>query len=400
MSNGDASIAGRLTGPAILGRMRDLRDTIESRADEIEKLGTIPDDLYDQLLATGYLRMMVPARFGGAECSLAEANAIVLEAARGDGSVGWLAMVAVHMPIFLSRLPPNAFAALFADGPDLRARFAAAPKGVAVPVEGGYVVSGQWPFASGGPRPAFVAGGCIVFENGAPVIGEHGGPTMLGAVMTADQVGFLDTWKVVGLKGTNSCDFTASEVFVPAERTFEAFGRASCLDGPLGRISAILAVTPGHAAVALGIAHAARDELARLAQAKRMAFNPAASLAGDPHFQRDLGELSLKIEVAEAFFEKQTATVWASAVAGETLDTVSKMRARMVGPYVTDLCAQAVDEAYTLAGSASLYETSSLQRRLRDIHVATQHVAVASSGYASLGAAMTGQELSPIDRTA
>jgi alkylation response protein AidB-like acyl-CoA dehydrogenase len=381
--------------------MRDLRDTMESRADEIEELGTMPDDLYDRLVETGYLRMTVPARFGGAECSLAEANAIIFEAARADGSAGWLAMIAAHMPIVLSRLAPDAFAALFAEGPDLRARVVGPPKGVAVPVEGGYLVSGQWAFASGGPSPAFVAGGCIVVQHGVPVIGEDGAPTMFQALMDAAQVTFLDTWKVVGLKGTNSCDFTASEVFVPTERTFVAFGGTSCLDGPLGRISSVLGLMPGHAAVALGVAHAARDELARLAQTKGMAFNPAGSLASDPHFQRALGELSLQIEVAQAFMEKQTAIVWDAATAGETLDTVSKMCARMVAPYVTALCCQAVDAAYTLAGSTSLYDSSSLQRCLRDIHVATQHIAVSSSAYAALGAAMTGQELSsPIDRTA
>jgi indole-3-acetate monooxygenase len=132
----------------------------------------------------------------------------------------------------------------------------------------------------------------------------------------------------------------------------------------------------------------------------RSAFNPTGSLASDPHFQRGLGELSLKIEAAEALLGRHTAIVWASAASGQPLGPVSKMRARMVGPYVTALCSQAVDAAYILAGSASLYETSSLRRRLRDIHVATQHVAMSTSAYASLVAAMTGQGLSPIDRTA
>jgi len=138
VSHGGSSGAERLDGAAILGRMRDLRETMESRADEIEKLGTIPDDLHDRIVETGYLRMTVPARFGGAECSLAEASAIIFEAARADGSVGWLAMIAAHMPIVLSRLAPEAFAALFAEGPDLRARLVGPPKGAAVPVEAAF----------------------------------------------------------------------------------------------------------------------------------------------------------------------------------------------------------------------------------------------------------------------
>ena len=238
----------------IVDALRELRPTIEARAAEIEELGTIPDDLYAELVATGYLRMAVPAEFGGAECSLPEMNAIITEAARADGSVGWLAMIASHVPILLSRLPAATFASFFADGPDLRARVALAPKGVAVAVEGGYEVSGQFPFASGGPGPSFVGGGCIVMENGAPSLSDAGRPQIIMAVFRAEDVEFLDTWHVVGLKGTNSCDFAAHEVFVPRERTADLFFGKSSLEGPLGRLSFRAAVTPGHVAVAAGIA--------------------------------------------------------------------------------------------------------------------------------------------------
>jgi len=218
--------------------------------------------------------------------------------------------------------------------------------------------------------------------------------------MEAAQVSFLDTWKVVGLKGTNSCDFAASEVFVPTERTFVAFGGTSCLDGPMGRISAVLGLMPGHAAVGLASPTQRATSLhgwrrPRVWPSTPPGLWPATRTSSAPwaSFPADRGSRGL--------MEKQTAIVWDAATAGETLDTVSKMRARMVAPYVTALCCQAVDRAYTLAGSTSLYDTSSLQRRLRDIHVATQHLAVSSSATPRWARPMTGQELfSPIDRTA
>jgi alkylation response protein AidB-like acyl-CoA dehydrogenase len=51
-----------------------------------------------------------------------------------------------------------------------------APKGVAVPTEGGYLVSGQWPFASDGPDPDYVAGNCLL---AAAALGEELSPMEL-----------------------------------------------------------------------------------------------------------------------------------------------------------------------------------------------------------------------------
>ncbi len=375
----------------MVDRLRELRPSIEARAHEIEELGTIPDDLYEDLVATGYLRMAVPRRFGGAELTLGEMNGVITEAARADGSVGWLAMIASHVPVILSRLPPETFADLFADGPDLRARVVLAPRGSAVPVDGGYRVTGQWPFASGGPSPRFVAGGCMVTENGAPVMSEHGFPRMVAAVFPAAEVDLLDTWHVVGLRGTNSCDFSVQDVFVPNDHMADLFMGSSCLDGPAGQLPFRSAVSPGHVAVAVGIARGAQDELATIAASKRSMMNPTAHLGADPMFQQALGELALHVDVAQAFLEQQTAAIWNAAETGEALDPVAALRAGSLAAYGTALCVKAIDAAYSLAGSASLYSSSPLQRRLRDIHVATQHFGVSNSSYKAYGAALAGE---------
>jgi hypothetical protein len=65
--------------------------------------------------------------------------------------------------------------------------------------------------------------------------------------------------------------------------------------------------------------------------------------------------------------------------------------------YVTAECAKVVDAAYSVAGSASLSDTSSLQRRLRDIHAATQHGAATGEGYRTMSALLVAEELSAMD---
>jgi len=46
---------------------------------------------------------------------------------------------------------------------------------------------------------------------------------------------------------------------------------------------------------------------------------------------------------------------------------------------------RAADACFALAGSGAIYETSPLQRRLRDLHTAAQHFAAQQRHYVSAG---------------
>ena len=84
-------------------------------------------------------------------------------------------------------------------------------------------------------------------------------------------------------------------------------------------------------------------------------------------------------------------------MAGRPLSARETIEGRAVAAFITAECVKIVDAAYTMAGSASLYDASPLQRRLRDIHVATQHVAATTEGYRTLGKLLTGEELTAME---
>jgi len=155
----------------------------------------------------------VPRSHGGLEFSLAEINALTIEAAKANGSLGWILLIGIPSPVIFGLLTPDAVAELMAQYPRARGRGTIAPKGVAVPTDGGYVVSGQWPFASGGPHPDIVVANCIVMDNGNLRMGPNGAPELVLAVLPAAQVEFLDTWHVLGLRGTDSCDYAVRDLF-------------------------------------------------------------------------------------------------------------------------------------------------------------------------------------------
>jgi alkylation response protein AidB-like acyl-CoA dehydrogenase len=383
--------------PDVLQGVRRVGAEAARRAEELDRLGVMPDDLYDELAATGCFRAMVPRANGGLEFSLAEVNALIIEASKANGSLGWLLLIGIPGPVILGLLPPEAVAEIMEKYPRARGRGTIAPKGVAVPADGGYVVSGQWPFASGGPHPDLVVANCVVMDNGSPRIGPDGVPEMVLAVLPAAEVEFLDTWHVLGLRATDSCDYAARGVFVPEHMTANLFTATNCFDTPATRLPIRVVLAMGHAAVAIGIAEGAFDELVEVAKAKRAAMNPTALLADDPVFRHRLGEEALRLAAARALLDRTTESATQAFLSGRPLSARETLEGRTMAGFITAECVKIIDAAYTMAGSVSLYDPSSLQRRLRDIHVATQHVGANTEGYRALGAVLVGQQLSPLE---
>jgi alkylation response protein AidB-like acyl-CoA dehydrogenase len=220
---------------------------------------------------------------------------------------------------------------------------------------------------------------------------------MVLAVLPAAEVEFLDTWHVLGLRATDSCDYAVRGVFVPERMTANLVTASNCFDTPATRLPIRVVLAMAHASVAIGVAAGALDEVAAVAKAKRAAMNPAALLADDPVFRHHLGEETLRLAAARALLERTTESATQAVLSGRPLSARETMEGRTMAGFVTAECVKIVDAAYTMAGSVSLYDTSSLQRRLRDIHVATQHVAATTEGYRTLGAVLVGQELTPME---
>ena len=220
---------------------------------------------------------------------------------------------------------------------------------------------------------------------------------MVVVMVPAAQAEFLDTWHVLGLRATDSRDFVIRDVFVPDSMTTNIFTATNCFDLGAGRLPLRVALALGHAAVAIGIAEGALEDIAELAKTKRAAMNPTALLADDPVFRHSLGEHALRRASVRALLDRATETASQAAISGRALSALEILEGRTMAGYVTAECAKIVDAAYTMAGSVSLYDKSSLQRRLRDIHVVTQHVAATGEGYRTLGGLLVGQEPSPIE---
>jgi alkylation response protein AidB-like acyl-CoA dehydrogenase len=380
----------------VLAGVKKVAAKAKARSAEIDEARTFPLDLLEEVEASRVLKTLLPKSFGGLGMTLAESNAVVYEAARGNGSFGWLMMVSVSQPLGNGLLPLETVRSFTTDYAYVRLRGLIAPKGIAVPVEGGYRITGRWPFATGWPNPDFVGGTCLVKEDGKLKVTPTGDPMLIMGLVPANEAVFYhETWRALGMRGTDSCDVEITDKFVPFSRVIDYQNSTTVYDMPAARLPLRVALSFPHCAVALGIAQGALDDALELAKTKRSAMNPQALLGEDPVFRHELGEQSLRLRAAKSFLDLFTAEAWNAGEEHRALTPEEILTGRLMANFITTESIKVVDWAYTRFGSSSLYDGASLQYRLRDIHVASQHASCHTDGYRNLGAVLQGIKLTP-----
>lgn len=370
----------------VLGRLEALAPEIRERAAEAEAGARIPPDLIAKLRAAGVFRLFTPKSRGGIEAPFGEGLKVLQCAARIDGSLGWVVTIGVTGPLMFCRLPRAVFDALYAGGPDLiQAGAAATPGGFAEKAEGGWTAKGRWPFASGCQHADVILGNCALSEGGEPIKDPVTGmPVSKMVVLPAGDFEIEPTWKVSGLKGTGSHHVRLSERLAPDERFFPMAG-PTCVDGPLYRERALGSWIPlMHAAFAVGLAEGAIEDLVEMATGGRRQLFARASMMESPVFQYELGRLDADLAASRALLEERVALQWRRAL-DDAFDMTSMADSMQAGVWITEACLRVASGCYSLGGGAALYETSPLQRRMRDLHAAAQHAVVQRQNYQGLG---------------
>lgn len=375
----------------LLGAVRDLAPTIAARIDEIEAGRRVPPDLLAQLKAAGLLRMFVPRSHGGTELEL-RAGLEVLEAlARVDGSTAWTIMIGAETPQVLALLPRARFDQIYAAGPDVVLAGGSNVQGEAHVEEGGYRVTGKWAFSSGCEHADWLFGNCVVIENGAPRAGAAPGvPELRGMVFPAAAGHVIDTWRVLGMRGTGSHDVAVESRFVPAHDSLDLFGGLPSIAGP-NFVAPVLHILAHMAAVAVGVAQGALDEVTALARGGKKRLFARASLAESQPFQIHLGRAEMDVAAARGLVRATCDEFWAACVADPAAVPAIVPRLSAMLAWVAETAARAVDVCYRAGGGGAARDASPLQRRFRDIHTLTQHAAAAEGFLGQAGALRLGQ---------
>src|SRR6202161_3493965 len=156
------------THKAVLTRVRELTAGFRDRAAAAEQARTLPKESVDALLGAGITRILIPPRFGGYGLDLDTWFEVVREIGKTDASHAWCASLMIHHPHYISQFAEDAQNAVWADGLDVPIAASILPSSRVTPVDGGYRISGRFPFASGINHSRWVIVGGMDESGGHP----------------------------------------------------------------------------------------------------------------------------------------------------------------------------------------------------------------------------------------
>lgn len=373
-----------------VARARALGSAIAAAADEIERNRRLPETLLDRLHEARLFRLLLPRSLGGEEVAPAAYVAMLEEASRHDGSVGWCLSIANSTSLIAPYLDPAAARTIFAEP---RAVVAWGPpnqsRGVAVP--GGYRVSGRWDFASGCRHASWMgAHGPVVEPDGSLRLNALGRPAILSWLFPVEQATRIDTWDPIGLRGTASDSYKLDDVFIPDAftGTREDLSRRN-EPGPLYAFPQQALYSVGIAGVALGIARGMLDAFVDLADRKTP--RGVGRLADNAVIQAEIAKCEAHLGSADAYLINIVTAVYDRAGASAPIDVSDRAQVRLAGVNAIHNALTVADYAYKAAGVDAIFPGSPFERRFRDIHTLSQQIQSRDAHYETIGQVLLGR---------
>lgn len=361
---------------SLVERARSLVPIIAGHAATVERERRLPADLLAALREAGLFRLLLPARLDGLQAEPIDAFDVIEAVSAGDASTGWCVMIGATAGMSAAWLEPAAARVVHAS-PDTITGGVFAPLGRARRDGDGWRVDGRWPWFSGHAHCDWLAAGCLLDGIDAPA------PVARMMFFRAADAVSLDGWQVSGLSGTGSGEVAVSDLHVPAAFSI-SLTEPPHDDGALYRMPPFGLLAMGVAAVMLGNARAAIDDLVTLAAARR----PQGSrrvLADRATVQAEVARADAALRAARAGCASTLAAAWTAVTRGDALDVDERARLRASATFAVRTAADVARSMYDLGGGASVFLSHPLQRRFRDAHVGTAHAMVAPATWELAG---------------
>ncbi|WP_036503442.1 MULTISPECIES: acyl-CoA dehydrogenase family protein [Nocardia] len=381
----------------VIGSIDSIAEEIRNGADEGDSLGRLPDDMAKGLKDAGVIRMLQRKKYNGYESHPREFAETVMKTASLYGSAGWVAgIVGVH-PWQLAFADPKVQEEVLGEDTDTWMASPYMPGGVAVPADGGYVMSGRWQFSSGTDHCDWIFLGALVGNaDGTPVMP----PQPLHVILPrSDYEIVADSWDVVGLRGTGSKDIVVKNAFIPEYRVMD---QGKVIDGSAAAeygVTETLYKMPWSTMFPLGITSATigicEGVLAAGIDYQRNRVGATGTLVkDDPYVLHALGESASEIDAARQQLLANVDRIWDLVDAGKEIDF--EMRARVRRDQIRSAwrAVRAADDIFDRAGGNALRMDNALQRFWRDAHAGLHHaIHVSSTTYHAAAMASLGVEV-------
>ena len=379
-----------LTARQIIARAEAMRPALVERQAETEALTWYPEATHQAFLDAGFYRILQPRRFGGYQFDPATFFKVVIEIARGCPSTGWCyCLSSAHIMQIAGLFDDAALGSIIGPDGDFRAASYGFHGGELTPVEGGWRITGKWPYASGAPYSTHFIGQAYLPRPD----GERGAEILF--VLPRSEWSLCNDWgDVMGLKGSGSHSVEAKDGFLPASHVVQANLVAGRTDVTPARSHAVPMYAGRLAgffccelvAVAVGAAKGALDEYARLITTKTATMVPGTLRVDLPDYQRYYGQAAAKIAAAEAVVLNVAAQHMElsqrAADEGEPYPGEVDMRNLIAAQEAGRLAWDAVQGIlFRTGGSSAARDGQRLQRYFRDLSTYWTHNAPATDDW-------------------
>ena len=366
---------------------RQIAPVIRDHNDEAERERRLSKPVLAALAEAGLLRMFTPRSLGGLEVDPLTCARVVGEVSAADSAAGWSLFNPLSWAVISARLPDEGAEELFGRNPNALIAGPFHPPMQANQVDGGYRVTGRSPFASNCRDATWIGSTAMVMDGGKPRMSASGAPEVVVAFFSIDDCEIMDTWYVMGMRGTGSDDIAVTDAFVPAGRTFPLVPErepGSHYQGPLYRFSLMGAVAATFAPIVLAIARNAIDEVSTIAQ-RKTPFGSATLLREQATAQTKLAQAEAALRSARALLYDTLGEVWERSLAGEPASLKHRADLLLATVNATNSSAKVAELMYSVAGTNGIYTRSPLGRHFRDLQVLKQHGFASESRYEAVG---------------
>ena len=367
----------------LIDRARGMVPEIRALAEETERNRNVLPHIIDKIRDAELLRTCRPKEFGGFEYDGETALRIALTISAACASTGWAVNGAVSNGRSIAHFPIEAQREVWDGNEDPFTCACFAPTGTAVPVDGGYVLSGAWSFASGCDASSWVKLGAFITPPSAKPSQALEGAFFLLPIGDCE---IVDNWFVCGLAGTGSKDIVVREAFVPAHRVLlfadarsgTALG-AKYHKNPLYRMPLLIHGASMLASTAVGAARGALDAYLEMTRARKTRGALAGGqlpMAEFATIQLRYAEAAAAVESAELMLLADMRDMTQKLYAGEEITVADRIRCRRNQAWVTKLAVQAVEALNASTGGSGLHLSNPVQRAWRDANAVARHVSL------------------------
>ena len=372
------SVAAVSSAQQIVDRLTEMRPWLREQQAAAEQQRRIPQETIERLDAAGVFSLTKPARFGGADFTTRELHDVYRTLGAACGATAWMVWAAaggnlwsyafadeVVAPVYESAWVGNR---TFALGGTSR-RMA----GTARKVDGGWMIKGVWPFATGSVHASHGYLAAFYDDSDDAKVGM--------ALVPKDSLVARDDWDAMGLAGTGSQTVaTDGELFVPDDRfstpaqlgariaDLTAKGR-----GPRrGGLARSLVTCTG---VALGMADQAMELFLGAIDKRGIPYSPWVKQSAAPITHLTVGRAHAQVRAAGRVADAAVAELDRADADGIEPSAHEVLQFHTDAAYVWDSCSSAIESLFHASGASAIIKRQPLQLIARNCRAGSMHAA-------------------------